>query len=302
MYQWLRMPFGLKGASATYQRVANKILEPHTDYADAYIDDFAVHSKSWDDHLKHLEGVLTSISNSGLTLKLSKCVFAKPKVKWLGHLLGSGVKEVDQDKVNAIQNIPPPTTKKELRQFLGLAGYYRSFIPDYATIALPLTELTKGSKSFHLEPQSKAYEAFVKLKQALSSSQVLIAPDFHSPFIIQTDASDYAVGVCLAQIKDGYERPIAFASRKLSVTQRKWSTIEKESYAVIFALQRFEHYLLGAKILLYTDHNPLKYLTACAPNNSKLTRWALALQQFDIEVRHRSGTSNKNCDALSRLF
>src|SRR6218665_1921163 len=213
------MPFGLKGASATYQRIANKILEPRSDYADAYIDDFAVHSKSWEEHLKHLEGVSTSISNSGLTLKLSRCVFGRPKIKWLGHLLGSGVKDVDQNKINAIQDIPPPTTKKELRQFLGLAGYYRAFNPDYANMALPLTYLTKGNKLFHLAPQSKAFQAFVKLKEVLSSSQVLIAPDFQQPFVIQTDASDYAVGVCLAQLKDRAERPIAFASQQLCATQ-----------------------------------------------------------------------------------
>ena len=250
MYQWLRMPFGLKGASATYQRIANKILEPHSDYADAYIDDFAIHSESWKEHLKHLEDVLFSIQKSGLTLKLSKCVFGKAKVKWLGHLLGSGVKEVDQDKVSAIQNIPLPNTKKELRHFLGLCGYYRAFIPSYAEVALPLTELTKSRNMFCLDCPSKAYDAFIRLKEALMSSHVLIAPDFHDPFIVQTDASDYAVGVCLAQLRNGCERPIAYASRKLSETQQRWSTIEKESYAVIFALQRFEHYLIGAKMLI----------------------------------------------------
>jgi hypothetical protein len=302
-YQWKRMAFGLKGASSTYQRVANKILEPHADYANAYIDDFSIYSLTWEDHLRQLDDVLTSIRKSGLTLKLTKCVFAKPRVKWLGHVIGSGTKEVDPDKINLIRDISPPTTVKELRHFLGLTGYYRDFIPNYSSLALPLTDLTKDRYKVHdFVLGAIELKAFEDLKEVLMSAQVLSAPDFSKPFIIQTDASACAVAACLAQCLDGVERPIVFASCKLTDVQQRWSTIERESYAVIFALRRFESYVMGASITLYTDHDPLRFLTKGIPNSSKLTRWALALQQFDIVIKHRKGSLNRNCDALSRLF
>ena len=301
LYEWLVMPFGLKTASNSFQRVMDELLREHMSYSGAYIDDTAVFSMVWSDHLEHLDKVLTSFAAVGLTLKLSKCKFGLAKVKFIGHYIGSGTKTVLQDKVEAIRAIPEPHTKKLLRSFLGMCGFYRMYIPNFSEIARPLTDLTKNRQSNHLRFDEVQRAAFLSLKKQLCESTVLYSPDPDQPYIIRTDASDYAVGATLAQVdKGGQERPIAFAAAKLSDVQTRWSTIEKEAYAVVFALRKFDVNVFGCKINLFTDHNPLQYLIACAPNSAKLTRWALSLSRYDITVRHIAGKDNVSADCLSR--
>jgi len=237
-----------------------------------------------------------------MTLRLSKCKFAKPTVPFIGHQVGSGMREPLHNKIEAINNIPEPTCKKALRSFIGACSFYREYVQNFATLCLPLTELTKINCPNKFVFKDFERKAFLDLKNALSNSKQLRSPDVNLPFIIRCDSSDYAVGACLAQVdpSSGNEHPIAFASQKLSETQTRWATIEKEAYAVIFALKKFDYLVFGRKILLYSDHNPLSYLTTSLPKSAKLTRWALSLSRYDIKVFHVKGKDNIVADFLSR--
>jgi hypothetical protein len=238
-----------------------------------------------------------------MTLNLNKCSFAKPRVEYIGHVIGSGERSAVQEKVRPILDIPEPKNKKLLRSFLGMCSFYRAYIKDYAAICVPLTNLTAKSASDKINFNEEQRQAFITLKEALGESTTLYAPNPKLPFIIRTDASDYAVGAVLAQeLSDGQEYPIAFASSKLSGAQKNWSTIEKEAYAIIFALNKFDYVVFGRVIQLYTDHNPLQYLAVSAPKSAKLTRWALSLSRYDITVHHTAGVDNVTADCLSRCI
>ena len=302
LFEWLFMPFGLKCAGKSFQRMMDDILYDQNDYAKAYLDDVAVFDEEWDIHLKHLDSVLTAFKNDGLTIKLSKCAFAKNRVKYIGHWIGGGKIAPVTSKIQGITDMPVPTSMKLLRSFLGMASYYRDFISNFATIALPLTDMTRGKKVRHFCFAEKQLQAFEDLKLALSDCAILNTPRYDRPFIIQTDASDSAVGACLAQLDDqGRERPLGYASAKLTDVQCRWSVIERESYAVMFALDKFGHTVFASPIDLYCDHNPLVHVVANNSKSSKLTRWSLALQKFDIRVHYKKGKMNLNADCLSRL-
>jgi hypothetical protein len=165
-----------------------------------------------------------------------------------------------------------------------------------------LSDLIKARAPNILQWTSKHEEALQKAKDELCRNTILYVPDMKLPFILQSDASNYAVGCCLAQEKGGQEYPVAYASSKLSGNQLNWSTIEKEAYAILYGLKKFDIFLYGSNIIIYTDHNPLQYLTETTPKNARLMRWSLAIQRYNIEIKHRKGKLNGNCDALSRLF
>ena len=301
LYEWTVMAFGLKTAGNTFQRVMDIILAPFVYCAGAYIDDTIVHSGGWKDHLTDLEGVFAAFSDAGMTLKLSKCHFAKPSVRFIGHEVGSGKRKVILSKVEAIRAIPEPHTKKLLRSFLGMVNFYRNYIPDFSRLALPLTDLTKTTQSNNIRFGEKERAAFLALKDSLCHSVTLHSPRQDRPFIVRTDASNYAVGACLSQLNDdGEEMPIAFASAKLSAVQSRWAVIEKEAYAIIFALQKFDVIIYGSRIDLYSDHSPLRYLVDCAPKSPKLTRWSLSLSRYNIHVHYIKGVDNVAADFLSR--
>jgi RNase H-like domain found in reverse transcriptase len=220
------------------------VLRPHQSYADAYIDDVCVYSPAWMSHLKHLDGVLTSIADVGMRLKLSKCRFGKTRVKFIGHEVGSGSRSPLRDKLEAIKAVPEPHNKKLLRSFLWMCSFYREYIPNYSEVALPLTELTKNKRANSIRFNEAEQSAFLDLKEKLCKVTSLYSPLPNKPFIIRCDASDHVVGACLSQVDDlEKERPIAFTSSKLSDVQRRWATIERESYAVIFALTRFDVFI-----------------------------------------------------------
>ena len=240
--------------------------------------------------------------DSGMTLKIKKCFFGRPRVRFLGHIVGSGYISVVPSKAEAIKVLPEPTTKKLLRGFLGMCGYYRSFLPCFSEIALPLTELTRGGHKGRISFDDSQRAAFVQLKDMLVSSTSLSSPVYDRPFLVQCDASDYAVGCCLAQLDDaGHERPLAFASAKFDDTQRRWSVLEKKAYAIVYAMKQFDHIIFGSRVELYTDYDPLQYIVNNSPKCMKLTRWALHLSRYDLKVHHKSGNLNINADCLSRL-
>ena len=198
--------------------------------------------------------------------------------------------------------MPEPGTKKLLRCFLGMCGYYRSFIPQYAELVLSLTDLTRNKCSNVIKFNEVEKQAFDKVKLELCKCVDLYAPNYNKSFIIRSDASERAVGALLAQKDDvGIEYPIAFASTKLSETQRRWSTVAKECFAIIYALKKFDAIVYMSHIDLFTDHSPLQYIVGCLPNSSKLMRWALFMTRYDVSVFHIKGKDNLTADCLSRL-
>ncbi|CAM4574270.1 unnamed protein product [Lepidochelys olivacea] len=301
LYEFNVLPFGLRNAPATFQRLVDGLLAGLGEYAVAYLDDVAIFSDSWADHLEHLQKVLERIREAGLTVKAKKCQIGLNRVTYLGHQVGQGTISPLQAKVDAIQKWPVPKSKKQVQSFLGLAGYYRRFVPHYRQIAAPLTDLTKKKQPNAVQWTEKCQKAFNKLKATLMSDPVLRAPDFDKPFLVTTDTSERGVGAVLMQKGPDQEfHPVVFLSKKLSERESNWSVTEKECYAIVYALEKLRPYVWGRRFHLQTDHAALKWLHTVKETNKKLLRWSLALQDFDFDIQHISGASNKVADALSR--
>jgi hypothetical protein len=302
LFEFTRMPFGLKSASNTCVDVVSRILYPIRDFTAAFIDDMAVLSNSWSDHLSHLDMFLSKIKEAGLTLNLRKCSFGQSQVTFVGHVCGSGKIEPDPVKLATLKDMQPPVTKSDVRRLIGFLSYFRSFIPSFAEKSSIITDLTqkKAPNRVKWEPAHQA--AFERLKSDLCNAVTLHTVNYCKDFGLLVDASATAVGCCLIQwTDDGVERPLAFASLKLSNAQSRWATIEREAYAVIWALKKFRTWIFGSKVIVYSDHNPLSYITEAAPKSAKLTRWSLALQEFNVEFRYRAGRHNVAADYLSRI-
>ena len=300
LYEFEVMPFGLHNAPATFQRMINHVLRDCWSFARAYIDDIVVFSGSWEEHLTHLHKVLHCLQVANLTVKMSKCQFGRVEVHYLGHIIGGGEVRPDPEKLSAVRDYPIPISKKQVRAFLGLAGYYRRFVPHFSTIAEPLTELTKSRNPDKVKWTDDCEVVFCKLKEILVAPPVLKVVEPDKPYILQTDASELGLGAVLSQLKDGEEHPVAFVSRKLLPREKNYSVIEKECLAIVWSLQMFYVYLFGQRFTIETDHQPLSWLEKMKNANQSLTRWALAVQPFCFEIHHRRGSLNKNADGLSR--
>ena len=301
LFEFRVLSFGLRNSPATFQRLMDQTLQGLSDFTVAYIDDIGIFSNTWEDHLRHLEVVLQRLSAVGLTVKASKCQLGSPEIKYLGHVVGGGIIKPLEAKVEAVRDWPRPNTKKRVRSFLGLIGYYRKFIPRFSEMAAPLTELTRKKTDDHIPWTSDCEEAFQKLKEALIHYPVLRAPDFDREFIVYTDASNAGVGAVLCQADDnGDQHPVSYLSKKLQKGERHLATVEKECLAIVYAVQKLSPYIWGRHFILCTDHSPLRWLKTMKTHNSKLMRWALLLQDFDFEVKVVKGTMNCVADALSR--
>ena len=299
LFQFRVMPFGLHGAPATFQRMMDQILIGCIGYAAAYLDDVIIHSNTWEDHICHITEVLRKLKEAGLTIRPKKCQFCMERCSYLGHVVGNREVRPEEAKMQAVSYFPTPTTKKRVRAFLGLTGYYRKFLPDYADIAAPLTDLTKKNAPNRVKWTEECEKSFKILKNKLCTEPILRSPDFSEEFILQTDASERGIGAVLSQYdQEGTEHPVAFYSRKLLPREGRYSTIEKECLAT----HHFRVYLLGRKFTIQTDHRALEWLDRLKNNNARLTRWSLALQPYHFVVRYRAGTVNNNADGLSRAF
>lgn len=220
------------------------------------------------------------------------------KIEYLGHTLNKeGVRPL-RKKVEAIERYPRPQTVRDVRGFLGLNGYYRTRIKNFADLAKPLTQLTKGNQAFIWTDECE--NSFQQLKQQLMSEPFLVYPDFSRPFYLSTDASRVGLGAILANIIDGEERPICYASRQLNKSEMNYSATELELLAVVWAVKYFRCYLTGVHFALVTDHSAIKWLLSLKDSTSRLTRWALKLQQYNYTVVHKPGKKHLNADALSR--
>lgn len=299
-YEFVRMPFGLKNAPSTFQRVMDHILRKFIGkICLVYMDDITIYSTSLQEHSENLEKILKTLTDFNLKIQLDKSEFFRKETAFLGHIVTPEGVKPNPDKIEAIQAWPLPRNEKELRGFLGTIGYYRRFLQDFAKIVKPLTvQLKKGESINH----SKDFvEAFEKCKTLLTSSHILQYPDFSKPFVLTSDASNFAIGAVLSQGPIGKDKSVAFASRTLSKTEENYSTIEKELLAIVWACKYFRPYLFGNKFTLYTDHRPLQYVFNIKDPSSKLVRWRLSLEEFDYEIKYREGKQNVVADGLSRI-
>lgn len=295
LFQFCRMPFGLTGAPSSFQRLMNQIFRG-LPFVTTYIDDVLVHSATEKEHMDHLRQVFQRLREAGLTLRGRKCHIAMRQVRYLGHVFSASGMSPDQEKIQAVREWPVPTNATEVRQFLGLASYYRRYIHQFANIAKPLNVLTQKNTPFTWSSECEA--SFNTLKQKLTQAPILAYPAFHrnaGPFVLETDASAVGLGAVLEQ--DGHV--IAYASRSLNTAEQHYSVIQKECLAIVFALKQFRHYLLGRPFKLVTDHAPLQWLSA-QKMEGMLCRWALAMQEYSFCIEYRRGSLNSNADALSR--
>lgn len=301
LYEFKRLPFGLTNAPAIFQREVSKALSGLLGkICLVYIDDIVVFSKTEHEHAQHLEQVFQRLRQVGLQVKASKCHFGQTEVELLGYLVSAQGISPLPSRVEVITKLEPPTTVKGVRSFLGLTGYYRQLIPRYAELSLPLSELTKKDHPFVWTPECQ--QSFEELKQALSREPLLTHPNPSKPYNLHTDASDYAIGAVLSQVDDyGQEKVVSYLSHKLSDTQRKWATIEKEAYAIIYALKKFHAYLHGSEFRIKTDHKPLKSLFQSEIRNTKLQRWAIQIGEYGAPIDYQPGRLNIAADMLSRV-
>ena len=305
-FEFVRMPFGLTNAPATFQRFMNHIFRKHLNlFVLVYLDDIIIFSRSIEDHVNHLNEVFKILKEAGLRLKLSKCHFAKNQINYLGHVISDQGVAPDPNKTSSIANFPQPRNVKELQSFLGLANYYRKYIKAFAEKAHPLTTLTR--KNYQWNWGDEQARAFNCIKDSLLTKPILGYPDFSKEFIVHTDASNFGVGAVLSQLQrplhsadDSHEVAIAYASKHLTETQMKWSTTEKEAYAIIHGVSAFRPYLYGTKFLVITDHRALQWLMSKSESTGRLARWALKLQEYNIEIGYRAGKNHQNADSLSR--
>ena len=242
--------------------------------------------------------MLERLQSAGLTLNLKKCTIAASECTYLGHEVGHGGVRPEQAKVLAIQHMAQPRTKKEVRAFLGITGYYRRFIQNYAILAQPLTDLTKKNVPDKIPWSPESEEAFHKLKRALTSSTVMRNPDFSQPFTLQTDASKKGLGAVLSQNE---YFPIAYYSQKLRDREKKYSTVEQECLVIVSGIRAFETYLIGKPFVLQTDHQALQWLQKCKDRNTRLLRWSLMPEPCTFMIQHCQGLQNGNADALAKL-
>lgn len=297
-FQWRYMPFGLRNAPATFSRLVSKLLMGLEEFCAAYLDDIIIFSNTWEEHLAHIHAVLTRVRSANLTLSPNKCHFAVAEVDYLGHHVGLGRVQPRAQKVQALLEFSPPTTRRQLQQFLGLAGYYRKFVPHFAQISACLSDLLKKGTKFVWTPHAE--QAFLDVKSRLTTQPILRPPDFTKPFCLAVDASDVAIGAVLFQEIDGLEHPICYYSKKLDSHQKHYSTVEKEALGLILAVRTFSVYFGSSPVRVYTDHSPLQFLRRMSSQNQKLLRWSLELEQYNLDVRHRPGKDNALPDILSR--
>lgn len=300
-YQHVRMPMGLCNSGATFQRLIDIVLTGLSyDVCMAYIDDIIVYSRTLEEHFARLRTVLARLVSAKLKIKVSKTFLLQRSVSFLGHQIsGAGIR-AHPDKTTQILNWGRPSCVKDVRAFIGLTSYYRKFVNQYAHIVAPLTALLGKNKMFSWTDECE--HAFVALKQALANPPLLAMPVQGQPYILDTDASDFAIGGVLSQVQDGETRVIAYASRRLSSRERNYCVTRRELLAVVNYLKFFRAYLLGATppVRIRTDHAALTWLKNIPEPVGQQARWLETMQEYSYVIEHRAGRSHGNADGMSR--
>ena len=293
------LSFGLVNAPSLFQRIMDLVMAGLSwDTCLVYVDDVIVMSPTFEQHVERLKTVFQRLETAGLKLRPDKCHLFQRRVSFLGHVVSENGLEPDPEKVSAIVNWPVPTQLSDLRSWLGMASYYRSFIKDLSVIAAPLFALTKkGARFVWTELCQSAFES---IKNRLTSAPVLASPRDGGGYVIDCDASDHGLGAVLQQEIDGELRVIAYASRTLSTAERSYCTTRKEQLAMVYALKQFRSYVLAHHTVIRSDHAALAYLKSAKEPVGQQARWLDFIEQFDLEIKYRRGASHANADALSR--
>lgn len=299
-FEFSRMPFGLKNAPSTFSLLMSTVLSGLIGkICFVYLDDIVIFSSTVSEHIERLKQVFDRLKQHNLLLQPDKCNFLQEEIQYLGHVINREGVKPDPAKVECVQKFPQPKNAKDIKSFLGLAGYYRRFIPQFAKIAKPLNSLLKKDEIFEWKtPQN---EAFTKIKEIITSEPILQFPDFSKEFILTTDASMIALGAVLSQGEIGKDKPIAFASRTLNKSEKNYSTTDREILACVWATAHFRPYLYGRKFTILTDHRPLKWLFNVKDPGSRLIRWRLKLEEYEYNIEYKPGSQNVVADALSRV-
>jgi RNase H-like domain found in reverse transcriptase/Reverse transcriptase (RNA-dependent DNA polymerase) len=284
LYWFLRMPFGLRNAPATFQRFVDITLSGLTwKSCLVYLDDIIVFSKTPAEHMAHVDAVLLRLYRSGLTLNLKKCHLLKDTVDYLGHVIRPGQHSVAEKNTVALIDMTQPTTQTELRSFLGLCNVYRRFVKGFAKIAVPRNILLRKGETPQLSPLSpEQVFAFDTLRASLLHPPVLALPRIEGAFNLDTDASDHQLGCCILQEQpDGTQKPIGYWSRGLTSAEKYYSTTEKECLEIVWATLHLRPYLEGQKFIIGTDHRSLRWVLNLSDAQGRLARWRLRLLEFD---------------------
>jgi hypothetical protein len=299
LFRFTRMPFGLRNAPATFQRLMDRFKAglPALTLL-AYLDDLVLLSATRQDHLKQLELVFEHLRRFKLRMKRDKCFFGCPEVRYLGHRISANGIVPDPDKVLAITRMPPPSNLKHAHTFLQTCSWFRKFIPNFATIAKPLSDLLKKNADWNWGPAQQ--EAFEALKDRLTTAPILQQAEWTKPFLLRTDASSHAIGAALLQWEENEEKPIEYASRLLTAPERNYTTTEREALAIVWAVNKFRGYIGENTTVVITDHQPLRWLMTLKSPTGRLARWALQLQPFNLTIRYTPGRANVLADLLSR--
>lgn len=312
-YECNRMPFGLCNAPATFQRLMEKCMgESNLKECLIYLDDVIIFSTDFEQHLQRLEAVFQQLKRHKLKLKPSKCEFLKTEVKYLGHIVSKDGIQVDMDKIEVVKKWPTPRSTKDVQRFLGFAGYYRKFINNFSSIVRPLNDLLVGTPGKHKTQQQQKrpftwgpdqQKAFKTIIHKLTSTPILGYANYSEPFKVHTDASSDGLGAVLYQEQEGKDRVIAYASRSLKPAEKNYHSSKLEFLALKWAItEKFHDYLYGGRFTVYTDNNPLTYIHTTAKLNASGQRWIAELANYDFNILYRSGKSNVEADALSRMF
>jgi len=301
-YEYLVMPFGLTNAPASYQSLINNILRKYLDdFVVAYLDDILIYSKTKEEHIKHVTAVLEALEKADVRINGAKSVFHVQRVNFLGYVLTTDGVEMDPVKTAAIRDWPTPKNVTEVQEFMGFANFYRKFIRGYSGVSAPLTDLTKKDKTFAWTENEET--AFKELKRRFSEAPILAIFDPEEHIVLETDASDYAIGACISQLgKDRKLHPIAFHSRKMIPAETNYDIHDKELLAVVTALQEWRVYLEGSKypVKVLTDHKNLTWFTTTKVLNRRQVRWAEILASYNFQIHYQKGSENGRADALSR--